>query len=274
MLSLEAHHIADLRLWTANHLPTQRYPNGGRPPILRDSDVVTILLWDTIILHHKTLKDLHAFACMYLRTEFPRLPKYNGFLAHCHRVLPHLWTLLEELCVERSIRLVDSTIIDVCKVHRANRYRVAKGIASFGFNHQGTHFGFKLHLSVGLDGALCTFHLTPADVFDGQMLPELIDGRTKVAVGDMHYGGIVMREYVQERFGTIVIATPHTKQRKKLMASWQRFLLRWRTKIEAVNDRLKEHLHLVSSFPRSLSGYLLHYARILLGYQMLVLSEQ
>ena len=273
MLSLEAHHIVPLRNWVADHLPTQHYPRGGRPPILSDSNLLTILLWDTIVLHHKTLKDLHTFSRLYLRSEFPCLPKYSGFVAHCHRVLPKMWDLLHELCVDRSIRLVDSTILDVCKLHRANRHKVAKNIASFGYNHQGAHYGFKLHLSVGLDGALCAFHLTPADVFDGQILPELIDRHTSIAVGDTHYGGVVMRTFVYEQFGTIVVATPHAKQKKKLMTRWQKMLLTWRTKIEAVNDRLKEHLSLVSSFPRSVEGYLLHYVRILLGYQMLVLSH-
>lgn len=40
-------------------------------------------------------------------------------------------------------------------------------------------------------------------------------------------------------------------------------------KIEATFDLLKELLPLVSSFPRSVNGCLLHYVRILLGYQML-----
>ena len=273
MLSLEAHHIAHLRRWVEDHVPKQIYPNGGRPPILSDSDLLTILLWDTIVLHHKTLKDLHTFSCMYLRSEFPRLPKYNGFLAHCHRVLPHLWSLLEELCVDHSIRLVDSTMLEVCKLHRADRHRTAKNIAAFGYNHQGAHFGFKLHLSVGLDGTLCEFYFTPADIYDGQILPELIDHRTRLVIGDTHYGGSVMREYVYEQFGTVVVATPHYKQKQKLTARWQKILLDWRTKIEAVNDRLKEHLHLVSSFPRSINGYLLYYVRILLGYQILALSQ-
>jgi hypothetical protein len=35
---------------------------------------------------------------------------------------------------------------------------------------------------------------------------------------------------------------------------------------------LKQHLHLQSSFPRSMQGYALHYIRILLGYQLLALG--
>ncbi len=273
MLSLEAHHIVALRGWVANHLPTSSSPKGGRPSLLLDSDLVTILIWDTLVLHQKTLKDLHRFTCMYLPDTFPRVPKYSGFMAHCHRVLPQLWRLLEDLCCDDTIRLVDSTMLEVCKLHRANRHRVAKNIAAFGYNHQGAHFGFKLHTSINLQGSLCAFYFTPANVYDNQVLPEIIDHRTRLAVGDTHYGGSIMRTYVWKEFHTLVLASPFPKQRTKIMTEWQRLLLNWRTKIEAVYDQLKEHLHLVSSFPRSINGYLLHYIRILLSYQILVLSQ-
>lgn len=273
MLSLEAHHIDHLNRWVADRIPKQTYPKGGRPPILEDSDIVTLLIWNTLVMHQKPLKDLHTFARLYLTKEFPRLPRYSGFVAHCHRVLPHLWHLLEELCADSPVRLVDSTMLEVCELHRANRHRVAKNIASFGYNHQGVHYGFKLHTSVTLNGEICAFHFTPANVYDGQILPELIDDRTRLAVGDTHYGASVMRQYVWEEFHTIVLTPPFPKQKTKIMTECQRMLLDWRTKIEAVYDRLKEHLHLVSSFPRSINGYLLHYVRILLGYQILALSQ-
>jgi hypothetical protein len=53
------------------------------------------------------------------------------------------------------------------------------------------------------------------------------------------------------------------------MTESQRKLLRRRPKIETVFDYLKQHLHLQTSFPRSMQGYALHYLRILLGYQLL-----
>jgi len=56
------------------------------------------------------------------------------------------------------------------------------------------------------------------------------------------------------------------------MPEWQHKLLTFRSKIESVFDYLKEHLHLVSSFPRSVMGYLLHYVRILLAYLIMVVS--
>ena len=173
---------------------------------------------------------------------------------------------------DEPIKIADSTMLPVCRLHRANRHRVAKNIAAFSKNHQGWHYGFKLHASITLTRKLCTVVLTPANVHDGQVSPRVFNKHTRIGVGDSHYGGRVMLEHLWESQKTIVITPPHFTQKRKIATPWQLQLLDWRSKIEAVFDILKEHLHLVSSFPRSVFGYLVHYIRILLGYQILALS--
>jgi Transposase DDE domain len=274
MLSLEPHHIHELRAWVADRLPSVPSALGGRPPILADSDLITILLWDTVALHQKTIKDLHTFARLHLHLLFPRVPKYRGFLAQCHRVTPLMYELLQQLLVtEDPIKIADSTMLEVCKLQRANRHRVAKGVAAFGKNHQGWHYGFKLHTSITLQKDLCAVILTPANIYDAQVSEILFNIRTRLGIGDSHYGASVMCKILWERSQTFVLAPPHYTQKKKIMAPWQHFFLGKRSMIEAVFDILKEHLHLVSSFPRSVFGYLVHYVRILLGYQLLALSQ-
>ncbi len=273
MLSLDAHHIAALHAWVAGHLPKKMSPKGGRPAVLQDSALVTLLIWNTLILRQKTLKGLWRCSTVHLTTEFPHLGSYPAFVAHCHRVLPHLWHLLRELLCTDQIRIIDSTMLPVCKLHRADRHKVARIVASFGKNHQGWHYGFKLHTSVTLDGKLCDIYFTPASEYDAQILPELVDHRTLLAIGDTLYGAQVMVEETRKKApALVVLAPPFPKQRKKIVARWQKHALDWRSKIETVFDQLKEHLHLVSSFPRSIYGYLLHYISVLLGYQILALS--
>jgi hypothetical protein len=273
MPSLELHHIVALQIWVASHLPKQTQTKGGRPPVLRDSDLVTLLIWNTLILRQKTLKGLWRCGAVHLAAEFPHLGSYPAFVAHCHRVLPHLWMLLRELLCDSQVRIVDSTMLPVCKIHRADRHKVAKNVASFGKNYQGWHYGFKLHTSVTLDGKLCETYFTPASEYDAQVLPELVNHRTLLAIGDTLYGATVMLEETRKKAPSlIVLSPPFPKQKKKIIARWQKILLDWRSKIETVFDQLKEHLHLVSSFPRSVNGYLLHYISILLGYQILALS--
>lgn len=163
-------------------------------------------------------------------------------------------------------------MLPVCTRFRGNAHRVARGVADWGKNHQGWHFGFKLHASVNPDGQLCRLFFTAASAYDGTYADRLVDEHTRLAVGDSLYGGAALRQRLWEWFGTFVLAPPHHAHRRCVTAPWQMLLLDLRSKIESVFDSLKHHLRLVTSFPRSVHGYFVHYIRVLLGYQMLALS--
>jgi hypothetical protein len=271
MLFLHPHHITDVYCLVDDLVPPKLPQRiGGRPELLSSSELITILVWNTLTLHQKTLKDLHGHIVRYHTKDFPRLPKYAGFIAQCHRTIPILATVLGQLLHSReAVRILDSTMLEVCTLKRAEHHKVAQGIAQFGKNHQGWHFGFKLHASIDLHGNLCAVYITPANVHDAQVMPKTLNEYTRYAVGDSHYGAKVMRQYIWETYGTIIVAPPHFTQKRKVMAEWQHLFLNVRSKIESVFDYLKNHLNIVSSFPRSVNGYLLHYLRILVGYQVM-----
>lgn len=245
----------------------------GRPPILADSELITILIWNCLTLHQKTLKDVLKSVTDYHLADFPQLPKYSTFLEHVYRVTPKMATLLGLTFVESKLDFADSTFLEVCKKHRAEDHKVAKNIATFGKNHQGWHFGFKLHAVIDPQGFLSSIMFSPADVYDAQMLPRLLKDFMKIVVGDSHYGASVMRNFIWKTKKVLIVAPPHYKQKTKLMTWWQNALLSMRSKIESVFDILKEHLHIVTSFPRSVKGYFAHYIRILLGYQCSLLLK-
>lgn len=273
MLVLQANHIADLYCWIDDRVP-KSLKGPGKPPALNCSEVITILLWHTLVLKLKTLKDVHDSISLYHQKDFPTLPPYNTFVAECHRALPDMFVvLMEMLSSEEAVRIIDSTMLPVCKLHRADRHKTARNMVAFGKNWQGWHFGFKLHASISLDGKLCALALTDASVYDAQMEHLLLNEHTRLAVGDTLYGARVMRERMWRRYGTIIISPPFPKQKKKIATPWQIALLNVRSKIESVFDILKEHLHLVSSFPRSFAGYLVHYIRVLLAYQIGVMGS-
>ncbi len=273
MLPLQADDIADLFCWVDERVPKAKV-HPGRPPALADAEIVTILIWHTILLKQKTLKDIYDHVLRYHQCDFPRVPTYQAFVREVHRALPVCFDRLSALLSsEEATRIMDSTMLEVCKLHRADDYSVAPDMVDFGKNWQGWHFGFKLHASISLDGRLCGLALTGANVYDAQMEHLLLNKHTRIAVGDTLYGASVMRERMWKRYGTIIIAPPHPKQKEKIAAPWQIDLLHIRSKIESVFDYLKEHLHLVSSFPRSMAGYLVHYLRILLSYQIMALCK-
>lgn len=273
MFSLQSHHIVNLYVWVDDLVPKQT-SSVERPSILSTSELITLLIWNTLLLKQKTLKDLYRVTACHLSSEFSRLPKYNAFLEQCHRVTPLMFSLLRMLLEEKTtVIFMDSTMLPVCKLKRADSHKVAKSLARFGKNHQGWHYGFKLHAGISSYRTLTAVALTPANMHDAQMMPHLVNRHTKIGVGDSHYGAKVMGRHLWEKYGTVFVAPPHFTQKKKVATPFQNALLSERSKIESVFDYLKEHLHLVSSFPRSVFGYLVHYVRILLGYQIMALSR-
>lgn len=267
MRALQKQHIVDVYVWVDDYLPKEVKP--GAKSVLRDSELLTILIWDGLTEPHKNLSAVYSWIEREYGDYFPRLPKYQNFVEHCHRLLPKLiWLLQSLLVIDAPLRFADSTMLPVCKPIRADRHKVARGVAQFGKNWQGWHYGFKLHAAIDHNNRLAAIVFTPASEHDNQHMEQLVNEHTKILVGDSHYGGSVMRRRLWKKHKTIVIAPPHHTQRKKLATDWQMLLLHMRPKIEATFGKLKEQHFLVTSFPRSVKGYFLHYVRTLLGYQM------
>ena len=272
MQFLQKHHITDLYVVIDDLVIEDKYPQGGRPRLLSDSELATIIIWSSLITKHKNMIDIHHWIKEYHNGEFPSMPNYSAFVDHCHRLLPKLIHILKCILSDKSpVRFMDSTMLPVCKLVRADRHRVAKGIAQFGKNHQGWHYGFKLHLSTDHNNRLSALLFTPANIHDTRAMPKILNQYTKVAVGDGGYNAKAMRDHIYEKYGTLIVAPPHHTQNKKLITKWQILLLRLRPKIESVFGYLKEKLHLVTSYPRSIKGYFLHYMRILLAYQFIAM---
>lgn len=270
MLLLHKHHITDLYCIVHELVESKKYPQGGRPVKMTEVEIVTILVWNICVLKQKTIKDIHTSLKIYHNEDFLNIPKYSAFVDACHRSIPTLERVLQSLLHNTApLRIVDSTMLPVCKIYRADRHRVAKSIATYGKNHQGWHYGFKLHTSIDLEGRLAQVYFTGANEYDAQVLPYILNKHARFAVGDGTYNASVMRRKIWKIYGCHVVAPVHPKQTRKLIADWQLRFLSMRPKIESVFDYLKEHLHLVTSFPRSIKGYLFHYLKTLVGYMFL-----
>lgn len=270
MRALQRNNIVDVFVWVDDAVAS--YPNNHPKPgvraVLTDSEVATILLWDSLTEPHKTLRGVYDWITRDYRDCFPRLPRYQNFVAHTHRILSLLaWLLRATLSNASPLRFVDSTMLPVCRLIRADRHKVARGVATFGKNWQGWHYGFKLHASIDHCGRLAAVWFTGANEADVLQLKHLVNTTTNIVVGDGSYTAKVTRRHLWRDYRCAVISPPRPKQ-TWTMASWQHKLLQLRPKIEAVFGKLKEHYFLVSSFPRSVQGYALHYVRTLLGYQM------
>lgn len=270
MRSLEKHHITEF-FCLVDDLIVSKPVGPGRPGIA-PSEIVCLLLWNTLTDFQPQLKDLHAWAQRHYQEYFPKLPHYSAFVDQVNACYPVFFQVLQYLLVTNSpVLWMDSTKVPVCKNHRVESYKVAKEETGWGKNWQGSWYGFKLHGAINERGQFCAVTLTSASQYDGHEIKRLVNRKTKVVVGDTHYGGKAQTGPLHRKYGIVFLATPHPTQNKKVMAGWQKVLLDFRAKIESVWDLLKEHKKLVTSFPRSLTGYLVHYVRILISYQLTVM---
>ena len=270
MKTLQKHHIVDLFVWVDDTIKSLQLPKStGRPAVLSRSEILTILIWDALTEPHKTLRDTYNFIAREYHDCFPKMPSYKNFVLSTHAALQPMTVLLTYILdYSASLRFVDSTMLEVCKYARADSHKVAKGVAQFGANHQGWHYGFKLHASINNNKQFSGLYFTAANGYDAQYMTKILYGNTKTVVGDSHYGASVIGDKLRRERELVIITPPHYKQKKKIATPGQIKLLKMRTKIEAVFDYLKEHMYLVTSFPRSVKGYFVHYLRVLLGYQM------
>src|SRR3954453_2228201 len=135
---LRAHHITDLLAMVDNLVP-RRLPNarGGRPVVLCQNEVITLLVFSSLTAPQRTLTGIYRWAQVHFYRRF-HLPAYNSWMRKCIQALPVMLRLLDQLPVkDAALRLMDSTMLEVCKLVRADRHRVARGVAAFGKNHQG-----------------------------------------------------------------------------------------------------------------------------------------
>ena len=125
-----------------------------------------------------------------------------------------------------------------------------------------------LHLAINRSNQITALTFSQASAHDSQHMEGLVNPATDTLVGDSHYGVGRWRQKLRRRYGVRVVAPPHYKQKQKLLTASDNRLLRARSKIEAVFGLLKGRHSLVTSYPRSIRGYLVHYLRSLLGCQL------
>lgn len=76
MLSLQSHHITDLFVMVDDMLPKEEKTLGGRPNLMEDSELITALVWNSLNIHSKTIKDVHKWLGLYHKSDFKNIPKY------------------------------------------------------------------------------------------------------------------------------------------------------------------------------------------------------
>lgn len=163
------------------------------------------------------------------------------------------------------IKHTDSTDIPVCSLKNALHHKTMKGLAQWGHTGKGRFYGLKLHITTDLKKKILAVRFTSGNIYDGKVFMKLNKGLFGIFVADAAYLSKKLRERFHREHQRILFAAPR-KNMKKLMTKVQELLYGTRMLIELNFRSLKLFYGLVTSLPRSVSGYLASYIYSLLAY--------
>lgn len=180
-----------------------------------------------------------AYACRFLRREFPSLPSYQRcieLLPRCAVPLAALFNTLKGQC--SGVSIVDSTPIAVCDNLRISRHKVFAGLAARGKSSTGWFFGFKLHVVINHRGELLAVQCTPGNVDDRKPVPWLCQGLFGKLVGDKGYLARWLSQLLAQH--NLELVTRVRRNMKPIAHTpFDEALLRQRSLVETVFDELK-----------------------------------
>lgn len=226
----------------------------GRKPLLTNSEIVTAVVF-------KQRQNIATKKSLYEIIE-PSL-SYNRFVVALNRVGKYLariiTVIMQRLQKEAHlIKFTDSTELPVCLLKNGKHHRTMRGISAMSKSSKGWFYGLKLHLSADVEGRVLALKLTPGNSDDRAVFRKMNEKLRGLFGAD---AGYVSKELERDFFieaERLLVTAPRANM-KKFAAPWQIAILNLRMRIEVHFRMLKVCYGLVTSFPRSIDGYLTHY---------------
>ncbi|HZA25157.1 MAG TPA: IS982 family transposase [Dehalococcoidia bacterium] len=251
--------------------PALALPSGtakaGRHPNLTAAEVLTLALF-RFWMAQRNWKAYYNIIAAGFRQEFPNLPCYETLLRQINTHGASALLLLMILLGRREgpgTYALDATALPVSRHRRSAK--VTRPWAAWGKDSDGHwFFGFKLHAVCDPRGRLTSLRITPGNVADITQAEALLSQLQGLVVADAAYVSATLRQKLWDL--GVLLLTPLRKNMKGLASLEQMGQLKGRSIIETVFSVIKERLGLVTSLPRSLDGYLVHYILVLLAYQL------
>lgn len=239
------------------HLLTNGERKRNRPTSLCMSEIITIL----ILFHQSHYRNFKAFYLLYvkkhLHSEFPRLVSYNRFVELIPRAFTPMCAYLQSRQkLSKGVAFIDSTPIVVCNMKRMASHKVFKGLARLGKSTKGWFYGFKLHLVCNHKGDLVSCRITAGNVDDRKPVPAMAKIITGKMYGDKGYISKKLFAELLEHKLQLVTGIKKT-MKNKLLAIFDKIMLRKRAIIESINNQLKNVFQIEHTRHRSIiNGFL------------------
>lgn len=163
------------------------------------------------------------------------------------------------------VKHTDSTDIPVCLNKNARYNKTMKDLATWGHSGKGFYYGLKMSLTSDLNQNVLAISLGSGNSDDRQTFLKMNDKLMGIFVADAGYisKDLEKKFYIENK--RILFARPKANM-KKIMTDWQNDLYNTRMLIELNFRNLKLFRGLITSLPRSVSGYLANYIYSLLSH--------
>jgi len=233
----------------------------GRKPTLTNSEAVTcaILKQKQNIATKKSLWEILE----------PSL-SYQKFVDALNRAAPYLARIIASLLASAQkdthfVKFTDATDIPVCLNKNAKYHKTMRHLAAWSKTGKGSFYGLKLHLSADLDGRVLALKFTPGNSDDRAIFKKMNKKLRGLFVAD---AGYVSKDLEQDFFieNERMLITATRSNMKKIATAAHIMFLNLRMRVEIHFRVLKLCYGLVTSFPRSVDGYLGHYLSAVAAY--------
>lgn len=247
----------------SNKLNLSNYENKtGRPIKIKIIDTISLALF---------MKSGGASTKKFLFKSFnlKRICSYKTLVVSLNRCAPLAMRILFMIMRmnrrdQHLVKLIDSSEIEVCLFKNANHHKTMKGLASFMRGAKGTYFGLKIHLISDLKRKMLAVKITSANVDDRDFVIPMSKDLYGLFIADSGYISKNLQQEFNEDGKRILLVKPR-KNMKKLMTKFEEALYGTRMTIELTFRNLKMFFGLITSLPRSVSGYFANYVYSLLA---------
>lgn len=194
---------------------------------------------------------------------------YKSFVVNVNRLAPIALQIIGLVMAHNRklahvIKFTDATDIPVCLMKNVDHHKTMKDLASLSKSSKGWYYGMKLHLTADFKGKTLAIRITSADGSDRQTAKEMNQDLWGVIILDSGYVSTELQNEMNVEGKRWWLVKPY-KTMKKLATMFQNLLYDTRMLVETNFRNLKLFWGLVSSMPRSISGYLANYVYAILA---------
>ena len=238
-------------------------PAMGRPKKISDKDALTFALYQ----HASTRATKKS---VYDDFKETLACSYKTFVVSVNRVAVLTLRILSFIMRQNKrtshlVKYTDAIDIPVCLKKNMDEHKTMQGLAGLGRSAKGWFYGLKMTFTRDHDGRMLAIQFTRPGTNDRDIFRSVNKDIYGVIVADAWYVSEQLEKdmYLEHKRWILIRSY---KTMKKLMTKWQEQLYRGRFRIEFDFRDLKLFHGLVTSLPRSVSGYLANYLHALLSF--------